>query len=572
MPRTQFGSFRLMAVSFFSATLLGSAVLAPARASGDPASAGTLVAPSLPGTSTETGPLAIPDGAGGAFVGFRTPAEYKMHVARVDETGTPVGSWLPIGISGLSEVPGRAVQIASIAPDRVLILADNTVTFNPPAYLTRVVGENGLTDPEVSSLSSVQFGTLSIQGVPGGGAIVLGGSWNAAPSFRAAAYSAEGSPTGTDDIGVQGAIWHYTSDYGPPIAISPDGDGGAWAVGEVVAINTGTGVDLVATRVALDGTPLLTPAARIVTSAARDQTDAAVAPDGAQGVYIAWTDRRNLSQSSDVYGVRLLPDGSVSPGWTASGKPIASLAGDQFQPVVAADGAGGVWLAWIDSRTGENDLFYSHFGASGDPVAGYPAGGRVLCSAPGSQIALRIAADGSGGFYALWLDGREGELDLFAQHIHSTGVVMPGWTPDGVAICTNPTAKDWPGLLPLASGRVLATWTDSRTGVPRVYDALLPVDGSVTDVSRLAVNTLRIRPTRDPAHGAIDLLVSAAGTGELRVTLHDLTGRTLAERVLASPADHVAVRFDADALRPGLYFVRATRPGATTSTRISVVR
>jgi hypothetical protein len=542
------------------------------RASADPASAGTLLAPSLPGTTLESGPLAIPDGAGGAFVGFRTPADNLMHVARVDATGTPLASWSPVGISGLSQVPGRAVQIAAAGPDRVLILADNTVTFHPPAYLTRVVGENGLADPEVSSLSSVQFGTLSVLGAPGGGAIVLGGSWNSAPSFRVAAYSADGSPTGTDDIGVSGAIWHYTSNYGPPIAMSPDGAGGAWGVAEVVAINDGTGIDLVATRVALDGTPLLAPAARIVTSASRDQTDAAVAPDGSRGVFIAWTDRRNLSQSADVYGVRLLPDGSVAPDWVATGKPMASLAGDQFQPVLAADGAGGVWLAWIDSRTGENDLYYTHLGANGDPVAGYPAGGRVLCSATGNQSALRIAADGSGGFHAVWLDGRDGELDLFAQHIHSTGVVMPGWTPDGVAICADPTPQDWPGLLPLASGRVLATWTDSRTGVPRVYDTLLPVDGSITDVPRLPVNALRIRPARDPAQGTIDMLVSSAGTGALRVTLIDLAGRTLAEQVLASPADQLVVRFDADALRPGLYFVRATRPGASTCTRISLVR
>jgi hypothetical protein len=105
-----------------------------------------------------------------------------------------------------------------------------------------------------------------------------------------------------------------------------------------------------------------------------------------------------------------------------------------------------------------------------------------------------------------------------------------------------------------------------------VYDTLLPVDGSITDVPRLPVNALRIRPARDPAQGTIDMLVSSAGTGALRVTLIDLAGRTLAEQVLASPADQLVVRFDADALRPGLYFVRATRPGASTCTRISLVR
>jgi hypothetical protein len=317
---------------------------------------------------------------------------------------------------------------------------------------------------------------------------------------------------------------------------------------------------------------VLTPSHRVVCNAIRKQLDGVIAPDGSGGIYAAWTDRRDLTKSGDIFAQHVLADGSIAPGWLSQGRAIASFTGDQFMPSIVPDGAGGLWLAWIDSRSGENDLYYTRLGAGGVPAAGFPVGGRPLCAAAGSQVSVELVADGNGGFYAAWLDARDGEIDLYAQHIHATGVVMPGWITDGHPICTEPSVQGSPGLLVLSPGHVLATWNDTRQGSRKAYTALLPADGEVVGVPLLPRLALELRAGQDPARGAIDLVVSSGGADPVRVTLHDVAGRTLGERILEGPLHATPVRFDARGFGPGLYFARATRGATAATARVSLVR
>jgi hypothetical protein len=119
----------------------------------------------------------------------------------------------------------------------------------------------------------------------------------------------------------------------------------------------------------------------------------------------------------------------------------------------------------------------------------------------------------------------------------------------------------------------LATWIDRRAGYPKVYAAVLPPDGSVAGTSpRVSPMPFSIEPARDPARGDVELIVSTPGKGEVRVTLHDVAGRVLGERVIEDPEVRATVRFAATGLKPGLYFARASRAGQVTTTRISLVR
>ena len=358
----------------------------------------------------------------------------------------------------------------------------------------------------------------------------------------------------------------FSQNFEGPPGISDGGDG-AWVLCEVASL---TDRNIAIVRVAADGSVLTV---RTVCSATRDQTEGAMAPDGSGGVFVAWSDARDLSKSLDVYAAHLLPDGTRVPGWGIQGNPIASLAGDQFQPQIVLDGSGGAWLVWIDSRSGGNDIYFTHLGADGSPEAGFPAGGRPLCAATGSQVAPRIVADGEGGFYAVWSDGRGGGLDLYAQHIHSTGAVMPGWVGDGVAVCTEGSDQVSPALVLSSPHHALATWIDQRMGYHKVFAATLPLDAPVTGVPQQAPGmTFSIGAAHDPARGAVELTVSSSQEGEVRVTLHDVTGRVVGERVLQGPVNAATVRFTAERLGPGLYFARASRPGATTNARVSLVR
>ena len=57
-----------------------------------------------------------------------------------------------------------------------------------------------------------------------------------------------------------------------------------------------------------------------------------------------------------------------------------------------------------------------------------------------------IAPDGTGGGYIYWEDYRDYAIhlvDLYAQHLTSTGVPAPGWPADGLAVCTDPAYQSY---------------------------------------------------------------------------------------------------------------------------------
>ena len=555
-------------------TALLLALIAVPPAIGQTDAAGKAVAPNH--LSLEMGPATIPDGLGGAFVGFigstTCPScgiQYAHYVAHVDASGDPVAGWNTDAIGNL-DVGSSPASIASSEPGQVWIGAED-VGFGEPWFVARPIRSFGITVPDSSVTVERDYLAVSLVALESSDVLVTGLLGNA---LRTARIEPSGVFTEFQDIALPSQFWSTppASEGRGPRAIS-DGTGGAWIACELGTSNGGDPSDIAAVRLSADGSAALTPAYRMVCTAARNQYQVVQAADGSGGVFITWTDLRDLTKSSDLYAAHLLADGSRPPGWQIQGNPIASFTGDQFQPQIAADGSGGVWLVWTDSRSGENDIYYTHLDPDGTPRSGFPVGGMPLCAAAGGQIEPQIVADGEGGFYADWLDDRNGNLDLYAQHIHSTGVVMPGWVADGLPICTDPTPQQSPGLVLSSPHHALATWIDTRTVYQKVYAATLPPDGAETGVApRTPAVALSVRAAQDPARGTVELVVSSSEAGDVRVTLHDVTGRVVGERVLQGPVSAASVQFGAGQLGPGLYFARASRPGATTSARVSLVR
>ncbi len=73
-------------------------------------------------------------------------------------------------------------------------------------------------------------------------------------------------------------------------------------------------------------------------------------------VYVLWQDDRNRTQeqwAADIYGTHLDARGRIGGDsyWQADGSPICNFDYIQYEMAATADGAGGVTLAWLDSRT-----------------------------------------------------------------------------------------------------------------------------------------------------------------------------------------------------------------------------
>lgn len=195
-----------------------------------------------------------------------------------------------------------------------------------------------------------------------------------------------------------------------------------------------------------------------------NQYSVAMTPDGAGGAFFAWADARNGAE--DIYAHHVIASGGTDPSWPRGGVPVCKSINAQDIPSIASDGAGGAFIVWRDFRSGtEYDIYAHHIHASGvlDPT--WPTDGAVLCSAPRNQDQPLALADGFGGLLVVWEDSRSGtSLDVYAHRILATGMPAAGWPSDGVAVCDDAATQYSPSAIVDGSGGLIVEWQDTRNG------------------------------------------------------------------------------------------------------------
>ena len=159
--------------------------------------------------------------------------------------------------------------------------------------------------------------------------------------------------------------------------------------------------------------------------------------------------------------------------------PVIVSYGSQTTPVGVSDGAGGMIVAWTDSRSGVNDIYAQRISATGERL--WDPYGVVICDAFNPQTLPVIAADGSGGAVLAWLDARvTGDPnDVYAQKINANGVVQ--WTANGVAVCTATGAAIAPQIISDGAGGAIVGWEDQRAGTASdIYARRVLVGGTAS--------------------------------------------------------------------------------------------
>ena len=211
----------------------------------------------------------------------------------------------------------------------------------------------------------------------------------------------------------------------------------------------------------------------------RNQDAPQLVPDGAGGVYAVWVDTRADAANSDIYARRVQADGTSAPGWPATGLAVCTATGLQNQPVIARDGTNGVIIVWLDRRSGDYDVYAARLTPSGARAPGWAADGNLVARTPGSDEQSAVAAsDGAGGLFAAWVDYRSGAAgDLFAQHLTSAGLPATGWESDGLPLCVAAGQQLSPRILADVSTGFFAVWEDYR-GAGDVYAARVQADGT----------------------------------------------------------------------------------------------
>lgn len=251
-----------------------------------------------------------------------------------------------------------------------------------------------------------------------------------------------------------------------------------------------------------------TPGGSLVTAITCRKYELCATADGAGGALYAWSDNRCVG-FRQIYAVRLGTAGPSSAGWTANGVHLAATSRDQVTPAIAADGAGGAFVAWQEVRGADADIFMQHLDATGAVVSGWPALGLGVAVVAGVQSTPVLSSDAAGGVFVAWQDRRGGHDAVYLQHMSGAGAIEPGWTANGVAICAASGDQRGVNMLADDAGGVLLAWQDSRAGAWDVYASRLQPNAarfpgwSATGVAvcTAAGDQTAVRAVGDGSHG-----------------------------------------------------------------------
>jgi hypothetical protein len=212
------------------------------------------------------------------------------------------------------------------------------------------------------------------------------------------------------------------------------------------------------------------------------QTNPIIVALGDGRFVVTWEDYRNSQW--DIYAQRT--DANGNRLWSQDVRILTDV-GTFAQCSLAPDGEDGFFVAWRNAHTGDGDIFTQHLDRSGNRL--WTADVRTNTD-PGTAGQWRptVSPDGSGGVFVAWGDGRNGDSDIYAQHLDGNGNRL--WTADvRVNTDTGTAVQGAPGLTSCADDTICAVWQDTRNGDADVYAQRLDASGNALWTADVRVNS-----------------------------------------------------------------------------------
>lgn len=187
--------------------------------------------------------------------------------------------------------------------------------------------------------------------------------------------------------------------------------------------------------------------------------------DGAGGVTVVWVDGRALND--DIYAQRVDADGKAL--WASGGLALVTEAGDQVSPRIIDDGAGGMILAWHDTRAIQPNVLLQRLGGDGRKLwnaGGVPVASQPLKAQRDDERHFDLISDRAGGAMVTWIKGfgpPDNPIDaVWVQRVSAAGDAL--WPDGGVIVATDPYwyGLGAPRLLALGKADVIVVWEDNR--------------------------------------------------------------------------------------------------------------
>jgi hypothetical protein len=158
---------------------------------------------------------------------------------------------------------------------------------------------------------------------------------------------------------------------------------------------------------------------RAVSAAAVIEGRPQAVADGAGGVLVNW---EGFTVELNMYLQHVPAAGVVDPVWPPGGRALSDSDRQQTFAAIVPDGTGGAIVAWDDSI----DVVAQHVLATGALDPAYPDTGRAVCDQVANEGDPALVATGGGGAIVAWTDFRNGAssgTDIFALQVLAAGTV-----------------------------------------------------------------------------------------------------------------------------------------------------
>lgn len=344
---------------------------------------------------------------------------------------------------------------------------DNSTGIQYP-FGARIAADGSVVDPDgilLSTGNNAQVDPAVARAADGSWLVTWSDSRSVGNDILGLTLDAAAIPTRDAPLVVSGAARHQNM---PALVFDGTGYLAAWSDAR------GATRDIYAGRLGADGAAL-DGNGFAVSTAARDQSDPAIAwSDGSTGL-IVWHDRR--ATNFDILGATVDSDGVV----TSVDVPVCAMDGDQLRPAVAFDPVSSLYLVvWSDRRAGigTNDIYGARVDTSGnvlDPC------GVPIASAASTQHAPSVAF-GDDQFLVVWEDKRSDLLrDVYGARVTIDSAAVTVLDANGFPIADAGVREAEPSVAFTSAGFLVA-WSDGRdvsaSGFD-VYAARVGADGVV---------------------------------------------------------------------------------------------
>ena len=221
--------------------------------------------------------------------------------------------------------------------------------------------------------------------------------------------------------------------------------------------------------------------------AADDQTASNLAADGAGNLYIAWQDYRSGS-GSKIYWQKYNISGQAQ--WPAGDILISSANNQVWPDIKVSTSSSYAYISWNDNSNGNQDGYLIKRSTVDGSLqwSGPKKIDTSADSADQTNVRLALYNNGSEIITAVWQDDRNGNLDIFMQSYDDNKNKL--WTDEiKVNKNTDNSGQSEPAIALDSQNNIYVAWTDERNGQPDVYAAKYDSTGQASWLNDVKINS-----------------------------------------------------------------------------------